>query len=512
MNSQINKICKNTVYLYGNTAFSMLFSLISTRLILNALGSSDFGIFCIVGGAIGMLGFINGAMGGSTQRFINYAEGSGQLSEKKKIVNASIIIHLFISLIALVVFEIAYFIFFNGVLNIPEGRIYAAKWIYQFTVISTLLTIQTTPYNALINAHEDLKFYSIVGAVFTLIKLTIAIIIIYSNYDKLIMYGFLITISSLLNIIIVRIYCHKKYVECTFNPKRYFEKQKAKEMFSFAGYTLLTTATSMFSVYGGNIVINNFFGTTINAAQGVASQISGQLMIFSNNMLMAINPVIGKRAGSKDYNSMIKYALTSSKLSYLILLFFAAPFILEANWIMTLWLKNVPAWAVIFCQLEITRKLLDQFLIGLRNAIIAEGNIKRYTRIQSFLYISPLPVTYLFFAWNFSPIWLYIIWILCLNIFAGYNILKQAKLHCKLKINDFFNQLFFRCMATTIIIFVIGIIPHFLFTDSFIRLITVCLLTTIVFCITGWYIVLTKDEIAIIKNTIPQIKAKFNHK
>ena len=326
MGSKVNKIFKNTVYLYGNTAFSMFVSLLSTRLILNALGKDDFGIFCIVGGAIALLGFINGGMAGATQRFINYAEGAGLKENKIKIFNASISIHLGISLISFVVLEIAFFLFFNGILNIPTDRIYAAKWIYQFSVLSTILTIQTTPYNALINAHEDLKYYSIVGFIFTFIKLIIAILIVYISTDKLILYGILTTISCLLNIIIVQTFCRFHYDECIFSPRKYFDKNIAKEMLSYASYTFLTTITSASSVYGGNIVVNNFFGTSINAAQGVASQISGQLMVFPNNLLMAINPIIGKSAGNKDYNSMIKYALTSSKLSFFILLFFCNTF------------------------------------------------------------------------------------------------------------------------------------------------------------------------------------------
>ncbi|RGZ54917.1 hypothetical protein DW982_10410 [Phocaeicola plebeius] len=509
INSQISKIYKNSIYIYGNTAFSMLVSLISTRLILNALGSSDFGIFCIVGGAIGMLGFINGSMAGATQRFINYAEGAGQETEKRRIVNASIFIHFCISFVALIAFEIAYYFFFNGILNIPHDRIYAAKIIYQFTVISTLLTIQTTPYNALINAHEDLKYYSIIGCIFTFIKLLIAIIIVVTSHDKLILYGFFTTITSLLNIIIVRIYCHKKYTECIFSPKKYLDSHTIKKMFSFASCTLLTTVTSMISTYGGNIVINKFFGTSINAAQGVSSQISGQLMVFSNNMLMAVNPVIGKKAGAKDYHSMIKYAITSSKLSYLILLFFAVPFIIEADWIMTFWLKNVPDWAVIFLRFEIARKLLEQLIIGIKNAVVAEGNIKQLSRVQSIIYLLPLPITYILFYYGFQPVWLYITWILCLNIIAGYNIITQARKHCNLDIRVYFNSLIYKCLSVSIIIIIFGYIPHVLLQQSFVRIIIVTLTVSTAYIIMTWNISLSNEEKNIIKNIILTTQTKI---
>lgn len=509
MNSQIIKIYKNSLYIYGNTAFSILVSLLSTRLILNALGSSDFGIFCIVGGAIGMLGFINGAMAGATQRFINYAEGAGKELEKKKIVNASISIHFCISIIALITFEIAYYFFFNGILNIPEERVNAAKTIYQFTVISTILTILTTPYNALINAHENLKYYSLVGCLFTFIKLIIAIIIVYAITDKLILYGLLITLSSALNIIIVRLYCHKNYPECVFSPRKYFDINIVKRMFSFAGCTLLTTATSMLSVYGGNIVINKFFGTSINAAQGVASQISGQLMVFSNNMLMAVNPVIGKKAGAQDYTSMIKYAITSSKISFLILAFFAIPFIIEADWIMKFWLKEVPEWAVLFLKLELMRRLLEQLIIGIKNAIVADGNIKDLSKVQSIIYLLPLPITYVLFNFNFQPYWLYITWIIFLNIIAGYNIIQQAKKYCNLNIKQFFQALVIKCIISSLIIFLFGLIPHFLISQSFTRVIIVGITTSSVYGLITWKYCLAENEKNIVKGIISTTKQKI---
>lgn len=293
-----------------------------------------------------------------------------------------------------------------------------------------------------------------------------------------------------------------------FKPKRYFDVKVAKEMLSFAGCAFLTTLTSALSVYGGNLVINNFFGTSINAAQGVASQISGQLMVFPNNFLMAINPVIGKSAGAKDYGSMIKYALTSSKLSFLILLFFAVPFIIEANWIMKIWLKNVPEWAVIFCQLEVVRRLFDQLLVGIHNSINAEGHIKRYSMTQSVLYVMPLPICIVLFSLGYSPVWLYICWILFLNVFASYNAILQAYRYCHLCRKDFFTLLVFRCFLVALIMVGAGLIPHYLISNPIIRFMTVGLFTSLTFIVSVWYIAFTLDEKRIAVSAIRQIKTK----
>jgi len=360
MSEVANRVLKNSGYLYFSMGLSMFVSLYSTRLILNALGSSDFGIFCIIGGAIGMLGFLNAAMSTTTQRFINYAEGEGKPEKQKSIFTVSISIHFLLSLLMVIIFEIAYFFFFDGILNIPSDRIPSAKWIYQLMLLSTVLTIQTVPYNAIINAHENMRYLSIIGVFQTLMKLVIALIVVHVYTDKLILYGILTTFVSLIFMIILQIYCHRNYSECTYSIHKYHNKELMKEMTSFAGWGFINSSSSMFAQYGMGIVLNSFFGTILSAAQGVANQISGQLMVFSRTMLMAINPIIGKKAGSNDITNMMRISLFSSKMSFLIIAFFAFPFIIETPYILQLWLKNVPEWSVCFFRFEITRNMLDQ--------------------------------------------------------------------------------------------------------------------------------------------------------
>lgn len=209
---------------------------------------------------------------------------------------------------------------------------------------------------------------------------------------------------------------------------------------------------------------------------------------------------------------MIKYALTSSKLSFFILLFFAIPFILETNWIMSIWLKNIPEWAIIFCQLEVIRRLLDQLLVGLRNAINADGHIKYYSKIQSFLYILPLPITFILFSYGFQPVWLYISWILCLNIFASYNVIQQAHRYCHLNRKIFFTSLVSRCIIVAMIMATVGSFPHFFIGPSLWRSFLVGMLTSISFIISVWYLALTDIEKQIAVHIIQLIKSKIPFK
>lgn len=220
MASNVNRIIKNTGYLYLNMALSMFVSLYSTRIILNTLGVSDFGIFTIIGGAIGILGFLNGSLSGAITRFINYAEGSGKQSTLNVIFNTSVFIQIILSGVLIIGFSTAYHIFFNGLLNIEESRQWAAKWIYIFMATSTIITVQTMPYNAIINAHENMKVYSYVGMVFTLLKLAIALYIAHTDADKLIMYGLLMAFLTIVNTFVIRFYCHHKYSECALHLRK----------------------------------------------------------------------------------------------------------------------------------------------------------------------------------------------------------------------------------------------------------------------------------------------------
>lgn len=243
--STANRVIKNTGYLYAKMGITMFISLYTTRLILNSLGATDFGIFNIVGGAIAMLGFLNASMASATQRFMSYAEGEGNKDKQKNIFNVSVVLHLLISLLVGVVLLIAGYFFFNGILNIPADRIFAAKVVYWSLIVSTMFTVMTVPYDAVMNAHENMKYYAIVGIIESLLKLSVALVVVYTLSDKLIIYGMLMACIPLITLTIMRVYCHKHYVECVIAPKKYWHKGLMKEMTSFAGWSFLGSMSSL---------------------------------------------------------------------------------------------------------------------------------------------------------------------------------------------------------------------------------------------------------------------------
>lgn len=323
-----------------------------------------------------MLGFLDAAMAGATQRFMSIAEGEGKPEKKKAIFNISIILHLAIAIVlGLVLLIIGYF-FFNGILNIPDDRVYAAKVVYGSMIVSTMLTVMTVPYEAVLNSHENMLYYAIVGVIESFLKLAVAFIVVYALQDKLIVYGVLMAVISLLVMAIMRIYCHRRYEECIIAPRRYWDRSLMRQMTGFAGWNLLNNASRMISQYGLGIVLNNFFGAILNAAQGIANQISGQLMAFSNTMIKAVSPMIAKSEGAGEREKMLNASLLSAKYGYLLFAIFAVPFLLETPYIMEIWLEEVPDWAVLFVRLQLILLLVEQLTLMVGRSVEVQGDIK----------------------------------------------------------------------------------------------------------------------------------------
>jgi len=332
--STSHRVAMNTGILYAKTGITMFISLYTTRLILNSLGTSDFGIFGIIGTAIAMLGFLGSAMAASTQRFMSYTQGEGNMEKQKSIFNVSIVLHFLVALILGVALLIAGQFFFNGTLNIPDERIFAARVIYYFMIASFLFTIMSVPYEAVLNAHENMLYYAIVGIIESVLKLTVAIIVVYTVADKLIVYGALMAGISFTVMIIMRMYCHRNYNECVFKPKAHFDKKLMKEMTSFAGWSFLGNISQTIANLGQGIVINKFFGTVINASQGIAGQVNGQLSVFTTSLMKALNPVITKSEGAGNRKLMIDTTMMGCKISFFLMAIVSVPALIEMPYIL----------------------------------------------------------------------------------------------------------------------------------------------------------------------------------
>ena len=472
----------------------MFVSLYTTRLILASLGAPDFGIFNVIGGAIVMLGFLNSTMANATQRFMSYVEGEGQIERKRTIFNISMVLHSVIAVISILLLLVAMFPLFNGIFNIDPDRIYAAKIIYCSLIFSTVLTIINVPYDAVMNAHENMLYYSIIGIFEAFLRLGIAFICVYTTYDKLIVYGILIACIPLITLSIMKVYCHKHYDECVLSPRRYWDSAQMRQIADFFGWNFLTAISSLFTAQGIGIVLNHFFGTVLNAAQGIATQVNGALSHFSGNMMKALNPVITKRAGSGDILAMNHITLEGCKFSTLLTMFLGIPLSLEINYILALWLKEVPDWAAIFVVLLIVQTIILQMADSAATAVYALGDIKYYAIWKSIMNIMPVIIVWLAFHYGGSPIWLYIPMIVVWAIGGNVVIVYYANRKCGLNVQDFIYKVIFPLVSVSVFMISFGLVPVLLFEESFVRLSLTCTFTTLGMIISGWLFAINREE------------------
>jgi O-antigen/teichoic acid export membrane protein len=505
-----HRVAKNTGILYIRMAITVFISLYATRLVLAALGVADFGLFNVVGGVVAMLGFLNSSMAAATQRFMSFAQGEGDLEKVKRIFNMSTILHALIAFLMVLVLEVAGYFFFNGILNIAPERIEVAKIIYHFMVLSTFFTVLSVPYEAVITSHENMLFYAILGILEAILKLAIALYITYSAFDHLVAYGFLMAGLSIFLLILRRIYCHRYYPECELNFSKYYEKSLMKEISSFAGWSLLGSASSMIANYGQGIVINVFFGTLVNAAQSIAAQISGQLGVFSVTLSKALNPLIDKSEGAGDRGMMLKATLGGTKISFFLLGFLYIPFLIKMPYILSLWLKNVPEFTVIFCRLLLIRNLIEQLYIPLTNALGAVGKIKEYQIVSSFLNILPILVAYFFFSFGFPPYMLYLVF-LSFSAIMLFNVIYFAKINCGLQVGEFLKNIVFKCFIVFIFALLVSTLPIFVINDKLIQLVAVGAVGSISYLTLIWFLALSETEKVLILNLKNKILLSVNN-
>lgn len=504
MSSTANRVIKNTGYLYAKMAITMFVSLYTTRLILNALGASDFGIYNIVGGAIAMLGFLNASMASATQRFMSYAEGEGNKEKQKYIFNISVVLHAGIAVFVTVVLLVAGYFFFNGILNIPTERMGAAKVVYLSLIISTLLTVMNVPYDAVMNAHENMRYYALVGILESFLKLAVAFACVYASGDKLIVYGVLMACIPLFTLSIMKVYCHKHYDECVIKPRKYWNRGLMKEMTSFAGWSFVGSMGSIVGNYGVGIVLNNFFGTILNAALGIANQLNGMLLFFSNSMLKALNPVIVKKLGEGEQKSMLRFSYSGCRFSFILFTVFCIPCFVEAPFVLKVWLKDYPDWAVLFVRYQIARTLLEQLFVVLGTTLNATGKIKEINIATLFVMLMPLLLLTVIFYCGASPAWYYPVIIIDMVFFGSIIRLYLCRKYCGVSIGHFSKSVILPCVAVAVPVFCVGwVIQTFMEADvtrfmvnTFVMILLLCVLS---------FFMLSDDEKEIIRSVTTSV-------
>ncbi|KEO71835.1 MATE family efflux transporter [Anditalea andensis] len=400
-----NRVALNTAILYARMVITMGITLYSTRLVLDALGDTDYGIFNLIAGIIIMLSFLNSAMATSTQRYLSFHQGQNDLEMQKKVFSNSLALHIMIGIVIVLGLEVGGLFFFDGFLNIPPERVIAAKTIYHFMSLTVFFTVVAVPFSGSLIANENMLWVAIVNIIEALLKLAIAIYVLYISGDRLIYFGFLTAGISLVSFFLYALYCLKRYPECDLSKVFTIDKPLLKDLSSFAGWNLFGALCIVSRNQGTAIILNLFYGVIINSAYGIANQVSAQLSFFSATLLRALNPQIMKSEGANDRQRMLRLSMMASKFGFFLMALFAIPCIFEMQVILELWLINIPDYTILFCSLMLVSAMANQLTVGLQSAAQATGKIKFYQSLVGTILLLNLPLAYLVLNQGFPPHW-----------------------------------------------------------------------------------------------------------
>lgn len=400
--TQSSKIIWNTGILYGKAAITIVVALFTTRYVLNALGENDFGIYSLIGGVFAFLAFLNSAMASSTQRFLSYNRNEGGGTVLATIFNTSVFLHFLIGILLIIAFEIAAFFLFSGILNIDPSRIGASKIVYHCMVASTFIAVISGPYDASITAHENMAFYAAVGLFESIGKLLISLYLYCTSFDRLEVFGFLMAGLSICTLVIKRIYCWVHYPETRIRLSL-VNRRILREITGFSVWTTLETLFHIFRDQGMTVLLNVFYGVSLNASYGVAKQVGGQIAFFSNVIFKASSPQIVSHVSQGASGKALEKTLSVCKLSFLLMALFSIPLIVEMPFVLEIWLKNVPAYTAVFCRLTLVATLVYMIGAGLNYLIEGIGEIRTYRIVSSGLSLLSIIVAILFVKLGYPP-------------------------------------------------------------------------------------------------------------
>lgn len=472
------RIAKNTLLLYVRTILVMVVSLFTSRIILSSLGVEDYGIYNIVGGVVAMFSVISGSLSGAISRYITFELGKGNKERLKTIFATSINIQIAISLVVLLIGETVGLWFLNYQMNIPPERLYAANWVLQCSLLAFVVNLISVPYNATIIAHERMSAFAYVSILEVTLKLIIVYALYISPWDRLITYAILLLLVSLIIRSTYSIYCKRHFEETKYSF--IYDKALVKEMAAFGGWSFFTNCAYIFNTQGVNILINLFFGVGMNATRGIAMQVETAIMKFVNDFSTAINPQITKNYAAGNKEAMFMLICRGSKFAYLLLLLISLPVMMETDFILNLWLKEVPEYTAIFLRLSIVGTMINMLGGTGITACLATGNIKRYVTWVTSVGILVFPLTWLVFQLG-APVYA------TYFVFIGvYVCVLFVRLYIMKGLLDFPTMMFvrnvlFRILATTAAVVVLPLIVNHWLEDSLLRFIistATCILAT----------------------------------
>lgn len=414
-----NKIIYNTGVVYAQLIISTVISLLSVRFVLQALGEEDYGVYMLVAGVVALLDVLSSCMSNTSMRFMSYSLGKNDIETSLKTFNTTLFIHYCLAFLVVIVLEVGGWIMFEWFLNIPAERLFSAKVVFQFMVVTALVTIVSVPFDAIINSHENLLFLSIVSIGISLSTLGIALLLFIYKGDRLIFYGFLMMLVQIAARIVKQVYTRKKYPESRVNFRKYRDKDVSKSILSFTGWEFLRSFAGICATQIRGVIINMFFGVRLNAAEGIGKRFNAQLNLVSTGITRAVTPQMVKSEGGGDRSRLIQLTYTGVKFTTFMYCLLAVPLMLEIQYILEIWLKDVPQYTAVFCIMCMVLLLIDKFTWQIGNAIRAVGRIRGIQIVESCIAVLGITIGYFVLKAGAEPIGIYLVELpLCLITIA----------------------------------------------------------------------------------------------
>lgn len=428
MNASI-RVMVNTIVMYLKILVSTIVTLYLTRVVLDVLGVSDFGIYNVIAGVIAVLAFLETSLMTSTQRYLSVAIGEGNDNKYRSYLNSSLIIHLIFSIIIVVLLELCGVFLFDGFLTIPPDRIQVARQVYQLMILSTLITVICIPYNAMINAEEDIWFYGLWQSICIFLRLGVVFGFTVINIDSLMLYSLWIAVTTILTGLGALVWCFCKYPQtrnCNLSWKA--NKSSVKDLVGFAGWNTFGSFAIVFRNQGVAVLLNHFFSPAINAVYGIANQVNGQLASFANTLTASMAPQIAKSYGEGNLERLRYLTVFTSKFAFFLSAVFAIPFLLEMPVILKLWLKEVPEFTEFYCGTIVYMFLMNEMYPGLTRGIQAVGIIRNREIVCSLVIVLPIIIGASLFSFGWSHqiiVWLILVsqfFLVLINVYFAHKL------------------------------------------------------------------------------------------
>lgn len=502
--SENKRIAKNTLYLYFRMILVMAVSLFTSRVILNALGVDDYGVYNVVGGVVSLFSIISSSLSTAVSRFMTFELGTGNRDRLKRVFATSLGIQLGLAFVVVILCGTVGFWFLNHRLNIAPSRISAANWVLLFSLLTFSVNLVSVPYNAAIVAHERMIAFAYVSILEVALKLGVAYMILITPFDRLILYSILILCVSLVIRLIYGIYCNRYFEESHTRPS--YDSEIFREMSSFAGWNFIGSASSIIRDQGNNVILNIFFGTAVNAAYSLGMQVSNAVYAFSQNFMTALKPQITKSYAQGNTEYLMSLILRGSRYSFYLLWMMACIFLLNTQYVLELWLKDVPEYTVSFVRLFLLFVVSESVSQPLITAQLATGNIRNYQICVGGLKLLNLPLSYFFLRIGFSP---YITLIVSISISIGMLLLRLYFLQGMIGLSPrtFVKKVVIKVLLVGTLSFVLSHMLTKGIPDSFFLFIIKSFLTLLVSASCIFYLGCTRDEQRFV---VDKLKAVWN--